>query len=156
LRALIKGEASPEQMASLARGGLRNKLDALVMAMRGKVEAHHRFMLQMQLSRVEDIEANIAVVDGKIDEAIAPHRAVFERLTTIPGVDRVVAVTVVAVDMNVFPTMAHAAAWAGVCPGNNESAGKCLGQQKHRGNVHLATALVQAVPLERRRPSILT
>lgn len=147
LRALIKGEASPEQMATLARGRLRNKLDALVMAMRGKVEAHHRFMLQMQLSRVEDIEADIAVIDGKIDDAIAPHRAVFDRLTTIPGVDRVVAVTVIAelgVDMNVFPTMAHAAAWAIVCPGNNESAGKRLGQQKRRGNVHLATALVQA------------
>src|SRR5688572_14535404 len=147
LRALIQGETSPEQMAKLARGRLRKKLDGLVLALRGHVEAHHRFMLQIQLNRVEDIEADISVIDGKIDEAIAPHRAVFERLITIPGVDRVVAVTVIAelgVDMNVFPTMAHAAAWAGVCPGNNESAGKRLGQQKRRGNVHLCSALVQA------------
>ena len=147
VRALIKGEASPEQMAKLARGRLRKKLDELVLALRGKVEAHHRFMLEMQLGRVEDIEANIAIVDGKIDEAIEPHRAVFERLKTIPGVDRVAAVTVIAelgIDMSVFPTAAHAAAWAGVCPGNNESAGKRMGQQKRRGNVHLATALVQA------------
>jgi transposase len=147
LRALIKGEESPEQMAQRARGRLRKKLEQLALALRGKVESHHRFMLEMQLGRVEDIEANIAIVDSKIDEAIAPHRAVIERLMTIPGVDRVVAVTVIAelgIDMNVFPTPAHAAAWGGVCPGNNESAGKRMGQQKRRGNVHLATILVQA------------
>jgi transposase len=147
LRALIKGDESPEQMAQRARGRLRKKLEQLVLALRGKVESHHRFMLEMQLGRVEDIEANIAIVDSKIDEAIAPHRAVMQRLMTIPGVDRVVAVTVIAelgIDMNVFPTPAHAAAWGGVCPGNNESAGKRMGQQRRRGNVHLATALVQA------------
>lgn len=147
LRALIRGEASPEQMAELARGRLRQKMNDLVLALRGKVELHHRFMLEMQLDRVEAIEANIAAVDGKIDEAIAPHRAVFERLKTIPGVDRVVAATVIAelgIDMSVFPTAAHAAAWAGVCPGNNESAGRRMAQQKRRGNVHLSSALVQA------------
>lgn len=147
LRALIQGEASPEQMAQLARGHLRKKLAELVLALHGKVEAHHRFMLQMQLGRVEDIEADIAKVDGKIDEVIAPHRAVLERLTTIPGVDRVAAFTIIAelgIDMSIFPTVSHAAAWAGVCPGNNESAGKRLGQQKRRGNVHLSTALVQS------------
>lgn len=147
VRALIAGEASPEQMAQLARGALRKKLNELVLALRGNVDAHHRFMLQMQLGRVEDIEANIALVDANIDHAIAPHRAVLERLMTIPGVDRVVALTVIAelgIDMNIFPTVAHAAAWAGVCPGNNESAGKRMSQQKRRGNVHLSTALVQA------------
>jgi transposase len=147
LRALIKGESSPEQMAKLARGRLRKKLEDLVQALRGKVEAHHRFMLEMQLNRVEGIEEDIAIVNRKIDDAIAPHRAVFERLTTVPGVERAVAITIIAelgVDMSIFPTAAHAAAWAGVCPGNNESAGKRMGQQKRRGNVHLATALVQA------------
>jgi transposase len=147
VRALINGGASPEEMAQLAKGALRKKLNELVLALRGNVEAHHRFMLQMQLGRVEDIEANIALVDAKIDEAITPHRAVFKRLMTIPGVDRIVALTVIAelgVDMSIFPTVAHAAAWAGVCPGNNESAGKRMSQQKRRGNVHLSTALVQA------------
>jgi transposase len=147
LRALIRGEASPEEMSELARGRLRHKLDALVMALHGKVEAHHRFMLEMQLGRVEDIEANIAVVDRKIDEAVEPYREIVECLKTIPGVDRVGAITIIAelgVDMSVFPTVAHAAAWAGVCPGNNESAGKRMGQQKRRGNVHICSALVQA------------
>lgn len=147
LRALIKGEATPEEMARLARGQLRKKFTELALALRGKVEAHHRFMLEMQLKRVEDIEANVATVDVKIDEAIEPHRGVFDRLKTIPGVDRVAAVTIIAelgVDMSVFPTSAHAAAWAGVCPGNNESAGKRVGHEKRRGNVHLQSALVQA------------
>lgn len=147
LRALIKGEENPEQMAQLAEGRLRKKVSALVLALRGNVEAHHRFMLDIQLRRVEDIEANIAVVDSKIEEAVKPHLTVVERLTTIPGVDRVVAITVIAelgIDMTVFPTAAHAAAWAGVCPGNNESAGKRMGQQQRRGNIHLTSALVQA------------
>lgn len=147
VRALIQGEASPEQMAELARGRLRKKSSALALALNGKVEAHHRFMLQIQLGRVEKIEADIAVLDARIDEVLQPHRAVVERLLTIPGVDRVVAATVIAelgVDMDVFPTSAHAAAWTGVCPGNNESAGKRLGQQKRRGNVHLTSVLVQA------------
>jgi transposase len=147
LRALIKGEENPAQMAQLAEGRLRAKLNALVLALRGNIEAHHRFMLDIQLRRVEEIEANIAVVDSKIEEAVVPHRTVVERLMTIPGVDRVVAVTVIAelgIDMTVFPTAAHAAAWAGVCPGNNESAGKRMGQQQRRGNIHLTTALVQA------------
>ena len=147
LRAIIKGEESPRQMAELARGQLRKKLDALASALRGRVETHHRFMLRMQLDRVEEIEANITEVDARIDEALAPHNAILNRLMTIPGVDRVTAVTIVAelgIDMNVFPTVAHAAAWTGVCPGSNESAGKRLGQRRRRGNVHLTTALVQA------------
>lgn len=147
LRALIRGESSPEQMARLARGGLRRKMSQLAEALRGHVDEHHQFMLEMQLRRVEEIEADIAVVDGKIDEAIAPYREIFERLKTIPGVDRVAAITVIAelgVDMSIYPTGAHAAAWAGVCPGNNQSAGKRKGEKKRRGNVHLCTALVQA------------
>jgi transposase len=124
LRALIKGKENPEEMAQLAEGRLRAKLKALVVALRGNVEAHHRFMLDIQLRRVEEIEANIAVVDTKIEEAVRPHHTVVERLITIPGVDRIVAVTLVAelgIDMNIFPTAGHAAAWTGVCPGNNES-----------------------------------
>lgn len=147
LRALIAGTATAEEMAELARGRLRKKHAELVLALHGTVEAHHRFLLEMQLGRVEAIEKDIATVDHQIDAAIEPHRVAFEHLVTIPGVDRVVAMTMIAelgVDMSVFPTSAHAAAWAGVCPGNNESAGKRAVQKKRRGNVHLSTALVQA------------
>jgi transposase len=147
IRALIEGKSTPEEIAQLAKGALRKKLTALAFALQGRLEPHHRFMLDMQLRRVEDIEANIAGIDAKIDETIAPHRAVLDRLKTIPGVDWAVAVTIIAelgVDMSVFPSSAHAAAWAGVCPGNNESAGKRMKGSRRRGNVHLSTALVQA------------
>jgi transposase len=147
LRALIEGIATPAEMASLARGALRKKTDELALALRGRVEEHHRFMLRIQLDRVERIEADITVVDERIDQVLAPHHAEMQRLKQIPGVDRVVAATIVAelgLDMTVFPTAHHAAAWTGVCPGNNESAGKRLGHAKRRGNVHLSTALVQA------------
>ena len=147
LRALIEGKASPEEMACLARGALRRKTDRLTLALRGKLEEHHRFLLEMQLGRIERIEQDIELLDRHIDAALEPHRESVARLTQIPGVDRVVAATVVAelgTDMSVFPSARHAAAWAGVCPGNSESAGKRGRQQKRRGNVHLSTALVQA------------
>lgn len=147
LRALIKGEATPEEMAKLARGALRKKEDRLTLALHGKLEEHHRFMLQTQLDRVERIAGDIAAMDERIDQELEPHRTEMDLLRQIPGVDRVVAMTIIAElgkDMSVFPTAGHAAAWAGVCPGNNESAGKRRGRAKRHGNVHLTTALVQA------------
>jgi transposase len=147
LRALIDGNATAAEMAQLARGALRKKTDRLELALHGRLEEHHRFLLGLQLERVERMEADIAVLDQRIDAALEPHRNVMARLVCIPGVDRVVAATIIAelgVDMSIFPSSRHAAAWAGVCPGNNESAGKRGGQMRRRGNVHLCTALVQA------------
>lgn len=147
LRALIKGESTPEEMAKLARGALRKKEDRLTLALHGKLEEHHRFMLQTQLDRVERIAGDIEAMDERIDQELEPHRTEMDLLRQIPGVDRVVAMTIIAelgTDMSVFPTDGHAAAWTGVCPGNNESAGKRRGRAKRYGNVHLTTALVQA------------
>lgn len=147
LRALVEGHATPEAMASLARGGLRKKVDRLVLALEGQLEEQHRFLIGLQLSRVERIEADIQQVDDRIDAALEPHAEVMRRLAQVPGVDRAVAMTIIAelgVDMSVFPTAGHAAAWAGVCPGNNESGGRRRTQGARRGNVHLCTALVQA------------
>ena len=147
LLALIEGKATPEEMAALARGALRKKADRLRLALRGRLEDHHRFLLRVQLGRVERIEGDVDVIDARIEQALAPHRSTFDLLLQIPGVDRVGAITIIAelgTDMSVFPSARHAAAWAGVCPGNNESAGKRQGHVKRRGNVHLCTALVQA------------
>jgi transposase len=147
VRALVEGKSTPSEMAALARGRLRKKTDRLTLALRGKLEDHHRFLLKLQLDRVERIEDDVAMVDARIDEMLAPHQEKLDRLAQIPGVDRVVAATIIAelgTDMTVFPTSRHAAAWAGVCPGNNESAGKRGHQVKRHGNVHLNTALVQA------------
>jgi len=147
LQALLDGQQTPEQMAKLAKGRMKGKLLQLTAALDGRMEEHHRFLLKMQLERLEEVEADIARLDQRIDEKLEPYREVHTRLMQIPGVDRVGAAVLIAelgVDMSVFPSVRHCAAWAGVCPGNNESAGKRKGQPARKGNVHLSTALVQA------------
>jgi transposase len=147
LRALIDGTQTPAQMADLARGRLRKKLAELAPALEGRVEEHHRFLLTMQLERLEQVEATIEKLDERIDGKLAPYQEQHRRLTQIPGVDRIGAAVIIAelgIDMTVFPSVRHAAAWAGVCPGNNESAGKRKGQPGRKGTVHLTKALVQA------------
>jgi transposase len=147
LRAMLDGTRTPEQMADLAKGRLRKKLTALAPALDGRFEEHHRFLLGMQLERMEQVEATIKQLDERIDEKLVPYREHQLRLMQIPGIDRIGAAVIIAelgVDMTVFPTVRHAAAWAGVCPGNNESAGKRKGQPGRKGNPHLTTALVQA------------
>lgn len=147
LQALIEGDATPLQMAALARGVLRKKTRDLEHALEGRVEAHHRFLLGLQLRRLDQADADLAVLDARIDEALEPYQPQCQLLQQIPGVNRVVAAVVVAelgTDMRVFRSAQHAAAWAGVCPGNNESAGKHKGAGARKGNVHLRTALVEA------------
>lgn len=159
LRALIEGQSTPAQMAELARGMLRRKLPDLERALSGRLTDNDRFLLKMQLDRVEHIEADISKLDERIEQQLKPYQEQHERLTQIPGVDRVTAAVILAelgVDMNVFPTAQHAAAWAGLAPGNNESAGKRKGGKSRKGNVHLKTALVQAaVAASRKKGSYL-
>ncbi len=147
LRALIEGQASPEQMASLARGKLRKKHAQLEAALDGKLDEEDRYLLRMQLDRIEAINRDLATLDAHIDEKLQPYEAIHSALRQIPGVDRVVAAIIIAelgLDMSVFLSAWHAASWAGVCPGNNESAGKQKSGKTRKGNVHLRTALVQA------------
>ena len=147
LRALIAGEISPEAMADLARGQLRRKRDDLILALDGRVEEHHRFLLAMQLRRIEAIEADIAALDQRIGERLEPYSAAHALLMQIPGVDWVVAAVLIAeigVDMSVFVSVYHLSAWAGVCPGNHESAGRQKSGRARKGNIHLRTILVSA------------
>jgi transposase len=147
LRALVRGDATPAEMAQLAKKLLRRKIPELELALEGRVEEHHRFILEMQLSRLEQLDGHIASLDVRIDAKLTPYREQHRRLGTIPGVDRVLAAVLIAelgVDMSVFKSMGHLAAWAGACPGNNESAGKSRRSQTRKGNVHLMTALVEA------------
>ena len=147
LEAIIEGTASPVQMASLAKGKLRKKLAELQLALEGSVQPHHRFLLAMQLGRIKSADNDLEQIDKLIDEKLEPYRTQHKRLMTIPGVNWVVAAVLIAeigVDMCVFPTVGHLAAWAGVSPGNNESAGKRKGGKARRGNVYLKTALVTA------------
>ena len=147
LRALIAGEASPEAMADLARGQLRRKRDDLALALDGRLEEHHRFLLAMQLRRLEAIEADLETLDRRIGERLEPYSAAHALLMQIPGVDWVVAAVLIAeigVDMSVFISVYHLSAWAGVCPGNHESAGRQRSGRARKGNIHLRTILVSA------------
>jgi transposase len=157
LRALAEGRSRPSEMAGLARGRLRAKTSDLVLALDGRVAEHHRFLLGLQLRRLDLMEEDVAKVDGRIDECLKPYMEPFERLTQIPGVDRVVAATFIGelgVDMTVFQGPGHLAAWVGVCPGNNESGGKRKEAAARKGNVHLRTALVEgAVAASRKKGS---
>lgn len=157
LRALIAGDQTAVAMSQLARGSLRRKRRQLIEALAGELAAHQRQMLALQLARVEADEADIAALDRQIDEHLAPYAAPMARLMTIPGIDWVVAATIVAeigVDMSVFPSAGHLAAWAGACPANHESAGKRRPAGARTGNPYLKTALCNAaVAAARKRGS---
>jgi len=147
LNAIIEGDKTPEQIAQLAKGRLRAKLVELQLALEGCVGEHHRFLLAMQLRRLEATEQEVEQLDARIDQKLEPYRQQHNQLLTIPGVEWYVAAVMIAevgVDMNVFPSQAHLSAWAGVCPGNHESAGKHKSTKARKGNVHLKTTLVGA------------
>jgi transposase len=157
LRALIGGGQTAVEMSRLARGSLRRKRGQLVDALAGEPAEHQREILALQLARVEADEADIAALDRHIEQHLAPYAGQMALLCKIPGIDWVVAATIIAeigVDMSVFPSAGHLAAWAGACPGNNESAGKRRPAGARTGNPYLKTALCNAaVAASRRRGS---
>lgn len=147
LRALIEGQASPKEMAQLAKNKLRNKIPELELALEGRIEEHHRFLLKLQLDRLESVEKDIEVLQQRIQQKLQPYTAQLALLDEIPGVDWTLAAVIIAelgVDMSVFENVSQLASWAGVCPGNNESAGKRKSSRIPKGNVYLKTALVEA------------
>jgi len=147
LRALLANEADPAQMAQLAKGRMRSKVADLELALEGRLDDEHRFVLALQLERLGQADATLAALDARIEAKMAAYESERQRLMTIPGIDRVLAAVLVAevgVDMTVFPSAAHLASWAGLCPGNHESAGKRKSSQTRKGNVHLKTGLVEA------------
>lgn len=157
LRALIAGDQTAVEMSKLARGNLRRKRRQLIDALAGELAEHQRHMLALQLARVEADEADIAALDQQIADRLAPYAAQMAQLVTIPGIDWVVAATIIAeigVDMSVFPSAGHLAAWAGACPGNNESAGQRKPTGARIGNPYLKTALCNAaIAASRKRGS---
>jgi len=147
LRALIAGKATPQEMAELAKGLLRKKIPELELALEGKLEEHHRFLLALQLQRLEAAEKDLAALEQHIQQKLEPYAAQLALLDEIPGVDWTLAAVIIAelgVDMSVFGSVSQLASWAGVCPGNNESAGKRKSSRIPNGNVYLKTALVEA------------
>ena len=147
LEALLEGQATPAQMADLAKGRLREKIPQLEPALEGRMEEHHRDVLKLQLRRMHSLDQDLAELEAQIQEKLKPYRPQLELLVEIPGVDWTLAAVIIAelgVDMKVFHTASQLASWAGVCPGNNESAGRRKSGRVTKGNVHLKTALVEA------------
>ena len=145
--ALIAGEDDAAKLADKARKRLRNKIPALQTALRGRVTEHHRFQLRLLLDHVTHLEGLIGRLGGRIEAVMAPFAEAVERLTTIPGVEQRAAEVVIAEigpDMSQFPTAEHLASWAGMCPGNNESAGKRKSSKTTKGSRWLRQMLTQA------------
>jgi transposase len=147
LAALAEGKDTPQQMAELAKRKLRAKIPQLELALEGRLQEHHRYLLKLQLHRLQAVEQDLAQLEERIAQRLEPYQEQFVRLQQIPGVDATVAAVIIAelgVDMNVFPSASEAAAWTGVSPGNHESAGKRKSGRVTKGNVYLKTALVEA------------
>jgi transposase len=147
LLALAEGIDTAQEMAQLAKKQLRKKIPELQLALEGKVEEHHRFLLSVQLHRLAAVEKDLAIVEQRIQEKLKPYAAEVTLLDEIPGVDTALAGAIIAelgVDMRVFENVSQLASWAGVCPGNNESGGKRRSSRIPKGNVYLKTALVEA------------
>jgi len=124
---LIRGELTIGEMAGLVKGKLTRKKAQIREALVGKFEEHHKFMIKSSLDHIKSIQKVIAGIDSQIDKVISPYRKEYELLQTIPGIKEQGAASIIAeigVDMERFPTEEHLSSWAGMSPGNNESAGK--------------------------------
>ena len=147
LRALIDGTTDAAAVAELAQGKLRAKRPALVAALCGQLGTHQRFLLAQPLAHIEQLEATIAAVSAEIETRLLPVAAEQERLQTIPGVGLRTAQVLLAEigpDVSRFPSAGHLASWAGMCPGNDESAGKRRSGKTRKGNPWLRAALIEA------------
>jgi len=147
IEAIIAGEDNPEQLAELARKRLREKLPELRLALQGHVRDHHRFLLKEFLDEWNALGDRITRIEQEIDCRIAPFEPAVTLWQSIPGMDRVTACNLVAeigVNMAQFPSAQHLASWAGLCPGNRESAGKRMSGATRSGNKWLRRTLCQS------------
>jgi transposase len=147
LEALIAGERDPAVLADMALTRMRPKIGELVKALEGPFGDHHAVMCRMHLDHIDHLSAVVERLDAEIATVIRPFDSQLARLQTIPGVGRRVAEVVIAeigVDMTRFPSAGHLSSWAGLCPGNNESAGKRKSTRATDGDGPLRTALCEA------------
>lgn len=147
LHAIAEGETDPEKLLALTTGRLQASREALTDALRGRIRPSHRFLIKLHLGQVATIEQAIAELDVEVGSVLEPFRAKVSRLTTMPGVSDVTAEVVVSeigTDMTRFPTAGHLVSWAGLCPRNDESAGKRRSTRVRQGAPWLKTTLVQA------------
>ena len=147
LHALSAGLDDPERLVACAQGSLRKKQAALREALVGRLTPHYAFLLQQHLSLIDGVDAHIATLDARIEAAMAPFAEAAALVQTMPGVAARAAQAILAetgVDMDLFPTPAHFASWARLCPGNHESAGKRQSTTTGRGATWLRATLQEA------------
>jgi len=146
LSALVAGQTMPQALASLAHRRIHASVDELESALRGRVTRHHRFLLKLHLDQIDAFDAAIASIDKEVDTNVEPFRAAIELLSTIPGISALsaqVLVSEIGIDMSRFETAGHLISWAGLCPKNDESAGKRRSTRMKKGAPWLKTTLIQ-------------
>ena len=147
VNALVAGTTDPQVLADLARGQLRKKLPALRRALVGRFRPVHAFLLEEILAKIDYLDEALERLTAEIDRRVAPFGPMLTALDTIPGIDRIGAISLVAEtggDMRRFPTAAHLCSWAGMCPGHDESAGKRRSGATRKANRYLRSTLIQA------------
>lgn len=159
LNALVAGERDPQVLAQLAKGKLRNKIPQLTDALHGRFTEHHAFLVGEYLTQIDTATAMIDRLTERIEDQIAPFRSARDALITIPGVSVEVADVIIAetgADMTVFETPERLASWAGVCPGQNESAGRVKSSHTRPGDKYLKAALgITALSVSRSKGTYL-
>lgn len=147
LDALVAGETDPVKLVALCSDRLKASRKSLIEALRGRVTDHHRFLLKLHLTQVDQLRQGMRDLEARMGGALEPFRQHVENLTTIPGVGDVAAHVIageVGLDMTRFPTSSHLISWAGLCPRLDESAGKHRSRRIRKGAPWLKTTLVSA------------
>lgn len=143
---LDKDRLSKEEINDMARGKLKSKVDQLVEALNGKVTDHHRFLLKLHLNNIAFLADQVQEIDEQIQKLMIPFQKEESLIQTIPGISKISAKAIISeigVDMSQFPSEAHLASWAGICPGNNESAGVKKSGKIRKGNRYLKAILIE-------------
>lgn len=146
IEALVAGESDPIKLAQMAHRNLKASPQELCDALRGRVTRHHRFLLALHLEQIDTIDEVVDRIDGEVEAGLEPFRSAAQQLISIPGVGPLAARGIVAeigIDMSRFPTSGHLISWAGLCPRNDESAGKRRSNRMRKGAPWLKTTLVQ-------------
>jgi transposase len=146
IEALIAGETNPAKLASLADRRVKASREELREALRGRVSKQHRFLLRLHLNQIDSLAAAIATIDAQVEENLGPFRTAVQQVASIPGIKDLGAQAIVSeigIDMTRLPSDAHLISWAGLCPRNDESAGKRRSNRLRKGAPWLKTMLVQ-------------
>jgi transposase len=146
LEAMIAGESDPARLAALAHRGVKASQAQLEQALHGRVSQHHRFLLKLHLGQINALDGAIASIDDQVEANLAPFRTGVELVSTVPGVNTLSAEAIISetgIDMSRFPTAGHLLSWGGMCPRNDQSAGKRRSTRLRKGDPWLKTTLIQ-------------